>query len=160
MAALGLGYGALQTGISCGTVFNALAIAGTAITAALALPLVTNATAGYVTEADLELLLSASMTTVAGAPNIQGFFALANSSTNYDQYAVSNSQLFPIVDTSFTFQLLPSTAYTAVIRIPRLILPRVASTTANPKLVLYNNSGVAFPATVTATLYPSGYDAG
>lgn len=164
MAATGLGYGIIQTGISLGTVFNALASGADAITGALALPAVTNGPAASVTTADLELLFSAAVTWGAGSAYLQGTWINADSSTNYDGfYGAVNSQLYPIHPdgTSWTFSLPAGQSSGTVVRVQGIILPRVVSTSAaGPKFVLFNNGGVAFPATVTANLYPSGDDAG
>ena len=163
MAATGAGYGLLQTGISLGTVFNALAAGADAITAALTLPIVTNATSASVIVADLELLFSASVTWGTGAPYLQGTWINADSGTNYDGfYGVVSGQLYPInIDgTSWTYQLPAGSASGTVVRVPGIVLPRVTSTSsALPKFVLYYNggtSGPAFPATVTASIYPAG----
>lgn len=160
MAANGAGWGLVQTGISLGTVFNALAAAATAETAAITIPLVTNATAATPDSVDIELVMSAAITTAAGTPNVQAVWLSADSSTNYDVYGVSNSQLFPFGREEFHQEsLLPSTAY-AVLRF-RMALPPVLSTSSgNIKLVVFNNTGVAFAPTVTATAYPVGSDIG
>ena len=160
MAATGAGNGLLQTAISLGTVFNSLASGSDAITAALTLPIVTNAASAAVDIADLELVMGASITTGSGSPYIQGTWINDNDGTNYDTYGVVSSQLYPINRYSFTIPLMASTAYT-VIRQPGLLLPLVSSTSsAGPKLVLYNLSGVTFNSTVTAGLYPAGSNFG
>ena len=160
MAASGAGWGLLQTGISLGAVFNGLANGATAETAPITIPLVTNATAATPDSVDIELVMSAAITTAAGTPNVQAVWLSADSGTNYDVYGVSSSQLFPFAREEFHQEpLLPSTAY-SVIRF-RMALPPVLSTSSgNIKLVVFNNSGVAFAATVTANAYPVGSDIG
>ncbi|MDE1905006.1 MAG: hypothetical protein KGH75_00965 [Rhodospirillales bacterium] len=162
MTASGIGYGLLQTGISLGSVFNSLASGSDAITAAITLPAVTNSTGASPYIADLELIMGASITTGTGAPYIQGTWIFADSSSNYDGfYGVVAFQLYPINYTSFTAPFPASTALGTVLRVPGIILPRVLSTSAaNAKLVLFNNLGAAFNASVTATLYPAGDDIG
>ena len=160
MAANGAGWALTQAGISLGTVFNALASAATAETAAITVPLVTSSAGATPQWVDIELVMSAAITTGAGTPNVQAVWLSADSGTNYDVYGVSNSQLFPFAREEFHQEpLLPSTAY-SVIRF-RMILPPVASTSvAMPKLVVFNGAGAAFAATVTATAYPVGSDVG
>ncbi|MDE2468986.1 MAG: hypothetical protein KGL35_09660, partial [Bradyrhizobium sp.] len=130
MAATGAGYGLLQTGISLGTVFNALAAGADAITAALTLPVVTNSSASpYI--ANLELIMGASITTGSGAPYIQGTWLFANSGSNYEGfYGVVSSQLWPMNYTSFTQPFPASTALGTVLTVPGIVLPRVLSTSA------------------------------
>ena len=160
MAANGAGWGLVQAGISLGAVFNGLASGATAETAAITIPLVTNATAATPQEADIELVMSAAITTGSGTPNVQAVWITADSGSNYDVYGVSSLQLFPFGREEFHQEtLLSSTAY-SVLRF-RMALPPVASTTTGgPKLVIFNNTGVAFAATVTATAYPVGSDIG
>ena len=163
MAGVGLGNGLLQNGISLGAVFNALAAAGTAETAAIPLPYVTNASYSTVFYGDIELIGSSTtpnFTTGAGSPYIQGAWLVANSGTNYDYYGTSNSQLFPINYTSFTVPLVPSITIGTVLRLTGLVLPFIPSVSANAKLVIFNNSGATFPTVVTATLYVGGASAG
>lgn len=160
MAATGAGWGLVQSGISLGSVFNALASGATAETAAITIPLVTNSTAATPSEANIELVMSASITTASGSPNVQAVWLSADSGANYDVYGVSNLQLFPFGREEFHQEtLLPSTAYN-VLRF-RMALPPVSGTsTGGPILVVYNNTGVAFATTVTATAYPVGSDIG
>ncbi len=150
----GYGNGLLQTAISLGSVFNAMAIGATVETAAFAIPTVTNATAAYCNYADLWLILSVATTTSAGSPNLQGVIIVSDDGTNFEPYFTINSQLFPLSN-GFTYPLAASSAY-SLIRVPNIIIPFIPSSSAVAKLILYNNLGVALPATVTATLYPAG----
>ena len=159
MAASGAGWGLLQTGIPLGAVFNGLANGATAETAAITIPLVTNATAATPDSVDIELVMSAAISPTAGG-NIQAVWLTADSGTNYDAYGVSSSQLFPFAREEFHQEPLDSSLSYPVIRF-RMALPPVLSTSSgNIKLVVFNNTGVAFAATVTATAYPVGSDIG
>ena len=156
MAATGTGYGLIQAGINLGALFDSLGSGATAESPAVTFPFATNATASTPFWGDLTLAF-ASTAMGAGTPNIQGVWIVSDDGTNYELWGVSNSQLFPY-NTPYFFQVnvLPTVAYT-LIRAPAIQIPPVLSTgTANPKLVLFNNLGVALPATVTATLYPFG----
>jgi hypothetical protein len=145
MTATPLGWSGLHTGDSLGAILNALASGATAESAAIDNTEATLGQAAYDT-ADLFFYGSAGITPGSGSPYIQAAICASDDGTNYDEYGVSNSQLFP-VNTCVTLPLIPSTART-VFRLPGLIIPPTLF-----KVVIYNLAGVALATTVTASLY-------
>lgn len=152
MAVTPLGWAALNAPDSLGAVCNALANAAVATSAAIDN---TEATVGHAawTFADVWLVMSAAITTGAGAPYVQAVAVPTLDGTNYPPIAASNGQIFP-VSGSVTTALAPSTACTTIL-VRGLPIPPTKF-----EVAILNESGVAFAATVTASLYRGGYQAG
>ncbi len=151
MAVTPLGWAAVNTPDALGTVFNSLASGAAATTAAIDNTETTVGSAAF-EQGDLWLVMSAAITTGTGSPFLVATVLESLDGTNYEPALVSGTTLYPI-ERSSTKPLDPSTAYT-VLRIPLLIPPSLF------KVALLNNSGVAFAATVTASLYRKRGQAG
>ena len=145
MSATLLGQSGYGTAISLGTVFNALAIGAVAV--APFSNAVSGSTPAY-EDALLELVFGSPITTGATSPSLVATVAASADGTNFDFYGLFGSALYPIEMSSMK-PLAPSAAY-AVMTLPirlRLVL-------GSAKLVVWNNTGVAFPSSVIANLYP------
>lgn len=152
MAATPLGLSAYDAADSLGSGLNALANGAVAVSGAIDN---TPATLGHAAYefGDVWLVMSSAITAGSGAPYVQAVALASLDGTNYEQSGVSSAQIFPVAG-SVTEAILPSTAY-SVVRIKRLPLPA-----ALLKIAVLNESGVAFAATVTASLYRGEHQAG
>lgn len=144
--------GAAPISVALGTVFDSLASDGNASTAAIDNTVAGTNNNGHAAaqEAELWLVLGSAITTGSGAPYLAATVVDQLDGTNYETSGVFGGVPFPLTNTA-TEPLPPATTMnTAKVRFPvRACVFQV---------MLYNASGAAFPATVTATLFllPAG----
>jgi hypothetical protein len=141
------------------TGFNVGIASGALVTSQqIAAQLLSGATGSYEYTADLVLTLGTAETMGAGSPNFQANALISLVSGGASETArVSSSQLFPFVNFAQE-PLVPSGAYTAT----ELIVVKGIRIPASPYFAIgfLNNSGIAMPTTLVATLYPSGSASG
>lgn len=152
MTATPLGLSAYNTADALGSACNALANGAVAVSGVIDN---TPATLGHAAYefGDIELVMSAAITSGSGSPYVQAVALRCLDGTNYDQAGVSNNQIFPVTG-SVPEPVFPSGSI-SVIYIKRVPLPATLF-----KIAILNETGVAFAATVTASLYRGEYQAG
>ena len=98
--------------------------------------------------ADLFINLGTATTLGTTAPvNVQACAIFAENGTNYETSYASSGQLYPLW--SVRQASFPTSGVSASV----IIVPSIPLRSSLGEIVVLNNTGVAFPSTVTATLY-------